>query len=197
VTTWDPPRRFVNTGSEGPDGSLHQFDYRIEEQGGGRTGIRYVHSGMLGGDWEAEYDAMKEGDPMYLHKLVQYLTYFTGRSATPVDALGPQVPDRDRALEGFKGGLGLPDGTAEGDHVRLTPQGLAPIEGVVDYVSPHFLGVRTSDALYRFIHGFDGTVMVGHHLFADGVDKDEAERAWGSWLSDVFGPSESGGTSSA
>lgn len=192
VTIWEPPRRFVNTGNEAPDGSLHQFDYRIEEQSGGRTGIRYVHSGMLGGDWEAEYDAMKEGDPMYLHKLVQYLTYFTGRFATPVDALGPKVSDRDRAMAGFNRALGLSDDVAEGDHVRLTPEGMTPMDGVVDYVSPHFLGVRASDALYRFIHGFDGTVMVGHHLFADGADKDEAEQAWGSWLTGQFGASGRG-----
>src|SRR6266516_107606 len=50
------PRRFVNSGGEGPDGSFHRFDYRIEDRGSGRTAIRYVHSGMLGVDWEAEYE---------------------------------------------------------------------------------------------------------------------------------------------
>jgi hypothetical protein len=177
----------VNTGAEAPDGSFHQFDYRIEDRGGSRAAIRYVHSGMLSGDWEAEYEAMSEGDPMYLHKLVQYLTYFTGRFAVGVEVQGPQVPDRDHAMAEFRRGLGLSGEVTEGDHVRLTPEGLAPMEGVVDYVSPHFLGVRTSDALYRFIHGFDGTAMVGHHLFADGVDQQEAERAWGSWLTSLFG----------
>ncbi|HYT30066.1 MAG TPA: SRPBCC domain-containing protein [Actinomycetota bacterium] len=192
VTAWDPPRRLVSTGSPSPDGSFHQFEYRIEGRDGGGTGIRYEHSGMLGGDWEAEYDAMNEGDPMYLHKLVQYLTYFRGRFAAPVDAQGPQVPDRVRAMTVFERGLGLDGEVAEGDHVRLIPEGLGAIEGVVDYVSPHFLGVRTSDALYRFIHGFDGTVMVGHHLFADGVDREEAERAWRAWLDRLFDPSGGG-----
>jgi uncharacterized protein YndB with AHSA1/START domain len=195
VTTWDPPNRFVNTGSEAADGSFHQFDYRIEERGG-RTEIRYVHSGMLGGDWEAEYEGMSEGDPMYLHKLVQYLTYFSGRYAVPVDAQGPRVPDREHAMRVFRRGLGLPDDVAEGLHVRLTPDGLDPIDGVVDYVSPHFMGVRSSDALYRFIHGFDGTTMVGHHLFAGDVDQQAAERAWRSWLDGLFGP-PAGTTSSS
>jgi uncharacterized protein YndB with AHSA1/START domain len=195
VTAWDPPKRLVNTGSEGPDGSFHQFEYRIEERGVGRAAVRYVHSGMLGGDWEAEYDAMREGDPMYLHKLVQYLTYFRGRFATSVDARGPIVPDRDRAMAGFRKALGLPDDVADGDLVRLTPEGLEPIDGVVDYVSPHFVGVRTGDALYRFIHGFDGTTMVGHHLFADGVDQQETERIWRSWLSRLFDGSPGGPSS--
>ena len=46
VSTWDPPRRFVNTGTEGPDGSFHRFDYRIEDRGSGRTTIRYVPRGL-------------------------------------------------------------------------------------------------------------------------------------------------------
>jgi uncharacterized protein YndB with AHSA1/START domain len=92
VTTWDPPRRFVSTGVESPDGSKHQFDYRIDQREGGGSTIRYVHSGMLGGDWEAEYEAMSEGDPMYLAKLAEYITYFSGRFATSIDAHGPDVP---------------------------------------------------------------------------------------------------------
>jgi uncharacterized protein YndB with AHSA1/START domain len=190
VTAWDPPTRFVSSGDEAPDGSRHQFDYRVEERDGGGSTIHYVHSGMLGAvDWEAEYDAMSEGDPMYLHKLVQYVTYFSGRFATGVDVQGPNVPDRERAMATFRRGLGLADDVAVGDDVHLTPDSLPPIDGVVDFVSPHFIGVRSNDALYRFIHGFEGTVIAGHHLFADGVDQREAEDAWRAWLERVFAPS--------
>ena len=70
--------------------------------------------------------------------------------------------------------------------MRLTPEGLDPIEGVVDYVSPDAFGVRTEDGLYRFIRGYDGMVAVGHHLYADGADADEAERAWQAWLGRLF-----------
>jgi hypothetical protein len=142
---------------------------------------------MLGGDWEAEYEAMSEGDPMYLAKLAEYITYFSGRFATSIDAHGPEVRDRDRALATFRQALGLGDDAAVDDKVRLTPEGLEPIEGVVDHVSPSFLGVRSDDAMYRFIYGFDGSTMVGHHLFAEGVDRQRAEAAWSSWLTRVFG----------
>jgi hypothetical protein len=54
-------------------------------------------------------------------------------------------------------------------------------------VSPSFLGARSSDAIYRFIYGFDGTTMVGHHLFSEDVDQQQAEGAWASWLGTVFG----------
>jgi hypothetical protein len=45
--------------------------------------------------------------------------------------------------------------------------------------------VRTGDALYRFV-GRDGMVGVGHHLFADAADQDQAERAWQDWLAKLF-----------
>jgi uncharacterized protein YndB with AHSA1/START domain len=190
VTAWDPPRRFASTADAAPDGTMHQFDYRIEPREGGRSTIRYVHSGYLSGDdWETEYAAMNEGDPMYLQKLAEYVTYFSGRFATPIDAHGPGVADRDEAMRIFREGLGLGGGDVrEGDHVRLTPDGLPSVEGVVDYVSPSFLGVRTSDGLFRFIYGFDGSTMVGHHLFIDGVDQQQEETAWASWLGRLFEP---------
>ena len=187
VTVWDPPKRFAERTTEGEDGSFHAFEYLIEGRKGGSTVVRWVHSGFLGDDWEAEYEGLSEGDPMYLHKLAQYLTYFRGRTATPVDVYGPQVPDREQAWEVFRGGLGLAGKVAEGDQVRLTPQGLPPIEGVVDYLSPSFLGLRADDGLYRFIHGFDGTVVVGHHIFSDGLDQEETQQAWASWLNRLFG----------
>jgi hypothetical protein len=55
----------------------------------------------------------------------------------------------------------------------------------VDFASPETLGVRTSDGLYRFIHGLGGTVVLGHHIFSD-VDQQETERAWQSWLTRLF-----------
>jgi hypothetical protein len=49
---------------------------------------------------------------------------------------------------------------------------------------PSFLGVRTSDGLYRFV-GRGGVVGVGHHIFTD-VDQQETERAWQAWLTRLF-----------
>jgi uncharacterized protein YndB with AHSA1/START domain len=90
VKTYDPPRRFVSESEHAPVGELHSFDYALEEEGGG-TRIKYVHSGMLGDDWEAEYEGMSEGDPMYFAKLLEYVTHFPGRFAAPIDAHGPNA----------------------------------------------------------------------------------------------------------
>jgi hypothetical protein len=194
VTTWDPPNRFVFGQPEAPDGAFHQFDYRIEPGERGATRLRFVHTGALtGDDWEAEYEAMGEGDPAYLYKLVQYVTHFSGRFAVPVDVPGPNVAGNDLVMAGYRRALGLGDTVYEGDKVQVAPEGLAPIDGIVDFLSPHFIGVLTDDAIYRFIHGFEGTTMVGHHLFADGVDGAAAETAWGAWLNALFpvgGPGE-------
>jgi uncharacterized protein YndB with AHSA1/START domain len=190
VLTWDPPRRLVTRSEPSPDGEFHQFDYTVDRREGGRTGVRWLHSGMLGGDdWEAQYEGMSEGDPMYFRKLLEYVTHFSGRFGKRVDAFGPSVPGgKDAAMAVFRRGLGMPADVAEGDRVHLTPEGLLPIEGVVDHLSPSFIGVRTDDALYRFIRGWEGTVMVGHHLFGEQVDEERATADWSAWLTRHFAP---------
>jgi uncharacterized protein YndB with AHSA1/START domain len=186
ITTWEPPTRLAERSPEGEDGSLHVFEYLVEGRGKGSTVVRWVHSGFLGDNWEAEYDGLSEGDPMYFDKLAKYLTYFRGRTATPVNAFGPHVADREQAWEVFRRGLGLPGPVTLGDRVRLTPEGFPPLEGVVDYLSPSFLGVRTDDGLYRFMHTFDASAGLGHHIFVDGLDQQETEQAWASWLTKLF-----------
>jgi uncharacterized protein YndB with AHSA1/START domain len=196
VSTWDPPNRLVTTGNENlPHGIKHQFDYTVQPREGGGSAIRYVHSGAFDGDdWETEYEAMSEGDPMYLFKLVQYLNHFPGRLGAKVDAFGPNVPDREEAMTAFRRGLGLADDVATGDRVSLTPAGVDPIRGEVDHVSPHFIGVLADDAIYRFIHGFAGETLVGHHIFAPGANRERLESEWGAWLADVFGTGGAGET---
>jgi uncharacterized protein YndB with AHSA1/START domain len=184
ITAWDPPRRFAHRGDASPDGTFMAFEWLVEGRDGGSTVVRLVQSGMLGDDWEAEYDALSEGWPMYLHSLAEYLTHFAGRVATPVFAARPGTgPDPWAA---YTAALGLPDAVAAGDAVRLTPAGLPPIDGVVDYRSAHFLGVRDTDGLYRFIHGLKDTAVLGHHLFAPGTDQRQAEAGWRAWLDSVF-----------
>jgi uncharacterized protein YndB with AHSA1/START domain len=188
ITAWEPPTRLASRTQEGPDGAFHAFEYIVEGRDKGSTVVRWVHSGFLGDNWEAEYEGLSEGDPMYFDKLRVYLTHFRGRTATPVSALGPVVPDRDRAWEALRSGLGLSGPVQVGDRVRLTPEELPPLDGEVDWLSRDFLGVRTEDGIYRFMHisVFGGPTGVGHHIFADGLDQAEAERAWEAWLNGVF-----------
>ena len=186
VTAWQPPTRFGFASDEGVVGASHRFDYRITERTGGGVSIRYEHTGMLGDDWEAEYEAMQEGDPAYVFKLHQYLTYFAGRYGTAVEAFGPEIADRDRAMAVYRQVLGLGDDDQVDAPVKVELEGIGSIDGLVDFLSPSFIGVRTPDAILRFIWSFDGRSYLGHHLFGEGVDHAEAERAWTDWLTRTF-----------
>ncbi|GAB2446923.1 SRPBCC family protein [Streptosporangium sandarakinum] len=191
ITAWEPGKRFAHRGEEAPDGRFMAFEYLIEGRDGGSTVLRLAQHGFLGDDWEAEYEAMQEGWDMYLHTLAAYLLHFPGRTATAVvSAFRPGSADQDRAWSLLTGALGLPGDPAAGDPARVTVDGLAPVEGVVDYAAGRsLLGVRTADGLYRFIHSGPerGDVMVlGHHLFAPDADAAKAERAWQDWLTALF-----------
>jgi uncharacterized protein YndB with AHSA1/START domain len=190
VTAWEPMKRLAHQSSVGADGAFMAFEYLIEGRAGGSTVLRMVQSGVLGGDWATEYDALNEGWDVYLHTLSQYLAHFRGRSAAVITVIKPQAADRDKAWAVIKSELNLDGEIAAGDRVHLTIEGTAPVEGVVDYAGlPTFIGVRTADGLYRFIHSgpLRGNVVVlGHHIYAADPDRQRAQQAWQSWLDGLF-----------
>jgi uncharacterized protein YndB with AHSA1/START domain len=135
ITAWEPPNRFEYRTPEAEDGATHAFEYLVEGRDTGSTVVRWVHSGFLGANWEKEYEGLSEGDPMYFDKLRIYLTYFRGRTATPVAAFGDiVVPDREEAWTKFHRALGLSSAPKLGDQVRLTPEGLPQLDGEVDWL---------------------------------------------------------------
>jgi uncharacterized protein YndB with AHSA1/START domain len=183
VTVWDPPRHFAHRGEPGPDGTFHAMEYVIEARAGGTTIVRMVHSGFLADYWEAEYDALNEGDYMYLRQMAEYVTHFRGRPVTFITDIRPT--EKDRGLQILRAALGITDAVKEGDSVRFSVEGLPSIDGVVDFVSPSILGIRTSDALYRFSFQM-GVVYIGHRIFGNGVDEAAATAAWQGWLDRSF-----------
>ncbi|ATL70449.1 SRPBCC family protein [Nocardia terpenica] len=187
----EPMRLAVRT-PELPNGAFHAFEFLLEARDGGTTVLRFVHSGFLGDDWDSEYsfeELTGFGWNMYLHTLSEYLKYFSARRATYVEAQAPAVGAATEAWPTLRKALGVPDQIRLGDQVRLTPDGLPPIEGVIDYAeSPaHFLAVRTDDGLYRFhnLTALNMPIAVGHHIFAD-IDREATVRAWKDWLDRLF-----------
>jgi uncharacterized protein YndB with AHSA1/START domain len=186
ITAWEPLRRFAYRGDETPDGRFIAFDFLIEGREHGSTGLRLVTNGFLpGDDWEAEYDAMRKGGAMYFATLVAYLTHFPGRTARPITAAAPVVRDTPAVFDRVPAALGLAAEPVVGDRTRVTPQGLPPIDGVVDFVNPDAIGIRAQDALYRFVRGFRGPMIVTHHVFAEGVDQRDTEQRWRAWLASL------------
>jgi hypothetical protein len=49
------------------------------------------------------------------------------------------------------------------------------------------LGVRTSDSIYRFIHGYQDVVVVEQHSFTGGeAARKLSEDAWQDWIERAF-----------
>jgi uncharacterized protein YndB with AHSA1/START domain len=183
IVALEPGRRFAFRGTESPDGRFFALEFLLEARESGSTVLRVVSSGFLpADDWQDEYEAMVSGGRMYMHTLAEYLHHFTGRpgiAVTPSAAPG----DLDAGWAAAKADLGFADDVAVGDTVTLTPTGLDPIEGVVDWAAPDVIGVRSADALYRFFRGYYAP-SVGHHLFGT-TDETSATAAWQGWLDAV------------
>jgi len=187
VTAWDPPRHFATrTRPEDETDGFNELDYLLEPRGAG-TYLRYLHRGVLAEDYDRQLDACRQHTAFYNHSLGEYACHFSGRKPTYVAAEGPDTSAQG-GFAALRRALGVAGDLTAGDRVRLTPAGLEPIDGVVDYATHAFLGVRSADALYRF-YGRDAwgwPVGVAHHLFADGADEAASELAWSGWLDGVF-----------
>lgn len=190
VTAWEPGRRFAFQEDPAPDGTFMAFEYLLEAQGGDTTVLRFVHSGFLTGDWEEQYDAFKAGDRMYMGNLASYLRFFPGRTAAfSVMVWGPQVADADQVWAAFTRVADLKSApVSDGDRGELTLGRLEPAQAIVDYVArPALLGVRTSDSIYRFIHGYQNAVVVEQHCFdGDEAARKLSEETWQGWLATEF-----------
>jgi hypothetical protein len=192
VTTWDPPHRLVIR-TESADGTFNALDYAIEARAGGTAHLRYVHSGILADEWADQYDAIGPHTDFYLHTLGQYLAHFNGRAVTYVGQPsfginGPQSAGGPDAMDALRRALGIAPDAAAGDEVHASLGDAGALDGVLDYATPEFLGVRTGDGLYRFFgrNHFGGVVGMSAHLFTDGVDAAAREAALAAWLDGVY-----------
>ena len=165
ITAYEPGKRLATRTATAEDGRFMAFEYLIEGRGGGSTVLRVVHSGLLGDNWQDEYDALRRGWPFHLHTLREYLTHFPGRTGVPVFAM-------------------VPTGGQPAHEVRAAlTRGLPPLDGEVVWSDDERIEIRTSDGIYTF-HGFTGLVVMFHHLF--GPDTDGAEAAWQQWLTGLL-----------
>jgi hypothetical protein len=192
VMTWDPPRHFI-VRMEAPDGTFNALEYAIEARGGGTAHLRYVHSGILADGWEDQYDAIGAHTDFYLHTLGQYLEYFNGRPVTYVGQPsagieGPESAGKPDAMDTLRAAIGIGAGAGVGDPVAADLGPAGRLDGVLDYLTPQFVGVRTPDALYRFVgrNHFGGVVGLSAHVFRDDVDAAAAETALTTWLHTVY-----------
>ncbi|MEV0658626.1 SRPBCC domain-containing protein [Streptomyces sp. NPDC050395] len=188
VTHWEPPHRLTDRVDD-PEGlppgqTVNRLDRVIEPRDGGRRSwVRYVHSGILTDDWDNQYEGASKHTDFYLHTLRQYLTYFMGLPVTFTTLDGPAPSTAPHAFVKLGRRLGLPDDASEGARVRVDAPGEA-LDAMVDFRSRHFIGLRTDTALYRFFgrNHFGAPVGISIHDFAPQADAKGTEMAWRDWL---------------
>jgi hypothetical protein len=178
---------------ESPDGTFNALDYAIEARAGGTAHLRYVHSGILADGWEDQYDAIDGHTDFYLHTLAQYLEHFNDRPVTYVGQPsagieGPEAAGSPDAMDRLRAALGISMDAGVGDEVRASLGDAGTIDGVIDYATPEFLGVRTADGLYRFFgrNHFGSVVGMSAHMFSNGVDATAREADLKAWLDGVY-----------
>lgn len=195
ITGYEPGRRLATRTAAGADGRFMAFEYLLEGREGGSTVLRVVHSGVLGDDWQDEYDALRRGWPFHLNTLREYLAHFPGRTAVPVfgfEQAGDRSPADVRAL--LAEALSLPTPIATGARAQGGPDGLPVRDGEVVWADDERFALRTADALYTFHHG-SGMALMFHHLFAPAAAPADAdpEKAWQRWLTLTIQNTSQGG----
>ncbi|MET0414916.1 MAG: hypothetical protein ABW022_02700 [Actinoplanes sp.] len=174
VTAWDPPRRLGVRSVEGDN----ELEYRLDG-----THLVHTHIGEFAEDeYALQLDSCRQHVDFYLHTLGEYLGHFAGSPAVFVSLDAPEGV----GFATVRQALGLPATLTVGERVRLTPDGLTPIDGVVDYATPSFAGVRSADALYRFFgrDTWGWPVGVSVHSFADD-NEDGIRKSWQVFLEGV------------
>ncbi|MFB7724193.1 SRPBCC domain-containing protein [Nocardia sp. NPDC056100] len=184
VTAYDPGKRLATRTEPDADGKFMAFEYLLEGRDGGSTVLRVVHSGMLGDNWQDEYDALRSGWPFHLHTLSEYLTHFPGRIGVPVFAVA-NGESAQQVRAALTAALALPTPITNGARARAEIPGLPPLDGDVVWADDQRFEVRTADGLYSFHQGPTGLTLMFHHLF--GPKTDGAQAAWQQWLSTLLG----------
>ncbi|MEV7186408.1 SRPBCC domain-containing protein [Kitasatospora sp. NPDC093102] len=194
VMVWEPPQHFAVRATQ-DGGFSNTLSYHIEPADGGtshlRMGIHWVHTGVVdeAWAWDAKSDAAEKHVDFYQHGLAEYLRHFAGRPAVYVRAQRPEPTADPADFAALRRRLGLAPDAAVGDRLPLDLPGTdgRPEEVVVDWLSADFVGLRGPDALYRFFNGstWNVPIWLGHHLFAEGADEQQATAAWTAWLNDT------------
>lgn len=190
IKTWDPPHHLLIR-IEAPDGNFNALEYVIEARDGGTAHLHYVHSGILADGWEDQYDAAGAHTDFYLHTLAQYLEHFAGREVTyvgqPSSGIdGPEAAGTPDAMDKLRTALGV-SGASVGDTVSASIGDAGKLDGVIDYSTAEFLGIRTDDGLYRFFgrNHYGSVVGMSAHLFTD-VDATAREAELKAWLDAIY-----------
>ena len=193
VAAWEPPARVVFDGGPGEEGLA--FEWTIEARSGGTCTVRLVNSGFdSSAEWDAMYDGMAEGWPMFLLNLKLHRSHFPGRRATAMLPTGTWPGPRDRAWRALAAAVGLGPTPKIGDAVKLDDAAGPPLAGTVVDAAANRVALLLDEpapgtAFVAAEGGLDAEtseVSIWAYLYGD--DRDDLvardQGRWVSWLAD-------------
>ena len=189
VEVWSPPERIVFNNAEGTGGLA--FEWIVEAKSAGTCVVRLVNSGFgVGEEWDAQYDGMTEGWPIFLANLRLHLERFAGRTATAMLPMAQWAGPADSAWARVLGELGADADVAVGDRVVLDGGDGLALAGTVAHLLPHELLMVVDDpapgtAFVAVEGGGDAvSVSIWSYLYDDGGAQVAArdEPRWVQWL---------------
>ena len=159
VSVWEPPHR-IKFGSAGVDEGL-AFEWLVEARDGGSCVVRLVNSGFGSGDeWDAQYDGMAEGWPLFLRNLQLHLEHFGGRTATASLPGGMVDASQTDAFRTLADSLGISPDVGVGDRVDAAPADGLRLAGEIVDVEPHRIALLVD-------HPAPGTAFIAAERMGD------------------------------
>jgi uncharacterized protein YndB with AHSA1/START domain len=192
ITDWDPPHRMRGEAAF-LDGVL-AHEWLVEARAGGSCVVRVVASGFgTGDDWDACYDGLSNGWPIFLENLRLHLTHFAGRSARMLHLVAPRPgTTADGAFAELCAALGVDAAMVPGARLETDNDGVPALTGAVDSVLPNAYVFRVDAPLpgTGFVsaerYADDVVLHVALYLYGDAAVADAAARDWGAWLTARF-----------
>lgn len=190
VAAWEPPHRVRFEGASADEGLA--FEWLVETRGQGTCVVRLVNSGFDGEAWDAQYDGMAEGWVLFMHNLQLHLAHFPGRHAVAMMPMAMCAGPRDAAWRRLCDALGVPEGAAPGDRVRVADPTAPTLAGTIVEIDAYRLSlVLDGPAAGTAIVACEGAgeqvgVSVWSYLYGDDADAIVARDmpAWNAWLAE-------------
>jgi hypothetical protein len=142
------------------------------------------------GEWDAQYDGLSGGWPLFLENLRLTRTHFPGEIAASAIVNGSATGGRDRAWAELTQALGLPADPVPGSRVATSAAGAPPLAGTVERATPGMLTllVDTPLAGIAFVaaEGAGDAVHTSFYGYFFGPGAPEAatgtDDAWTAWM---------------
>lgn len=192
VAAWDPPRRVLFDNAEETGGLA--FEWHVEARDGRTCVVRLVNSGFgQGEEWDAHFDGMAEGWPLFLENLRLHLAHFAGETGTAILPTATWEKRRDEAWRTLLDALGQSPGLAVGKRFTTAGSGAPALAGTVTRVCPTGVSLLLEHpcAGTGFVvaegYGAQSGVSVWCYLYgaeAAGVAARDEPR-WRNWLTET------------